>query len=156
MADDNQDEAARAFDDLRAEQSLLRRAIERLAAERTELPEAVDYSETLGIISQNLSATARRVDVLARSPALSLTPDELTRQIDAAGFTARREDHRLFLAAKQGLEEIAAKLGRQFHSHTEAREQRRRLWRAGFAGVAVGMAAWAALAGPIARAVLFG
>ena len=86
-----------------------------------------------------------------KSPALSLTPEETGRQIDAASFAGRREDQRLFLAARQGMEEVAARLGRQLHSHTEAGEQRRRLWRVGLACLAAGMVLWAILAGPIAR-----
>ena len=152
MADsDGEDEAARAFESLRAEVSVMRRAVERLAAERAEDGQAPDYSETLGVISQNLSATAQRVDALVKSPALSLTPEETSRQIGAASFDARREDHRLFVAARQGLDEVAARLGRQLHSHTEAEEQRRRLGRVGLAALVAGMALWAIFAGPIAR-----
>lgn len=146
-----EDEAARAFESLRAEVSLLRRAIERLAAERAEDTHGPDYSETLGVIANNITATAQRVDALVKSPALSLTPEETSRQIGAASFDARREDHRLFVAAKQGMDEVAAKLGRQLHSHTEAGEQRRRLWRVGLAGLASGMVLWAIFAGPIVR-----
>ena len=152
MADgDTEDEAAQAFESLRAEVSLMRRAVERLAAERAEGGHAPDYSETLGVISQNLSATAQRVDALVKSPALSLTPEETGRQIDAASFTARREDHRLFLAARQGMEEVAARLGRHLQSDIAATEQRRRLWQAGLAGIVVGMVLWMIFAGPIAR-----
>src|SRR3546814_2199489 len=103
----------------------MRRAVERLAAERAEVPDVPDYSETLGVISRNLSATAQRVDALVKSPALSLTPEETGRQIDAASFKARREDHRLFLAAKQGMDEVAARLGRHLHSDIAAGEQPR-------------------------------
>jgi len=151
--DNGEDEAARAFESLRAEVSLMRRAIERLAAERAEDGHAPDYSETLGVISQNLSATAQRVDALVKSPALSLTPEETSRQIGAASFDARREDHRLFVAARQGLDEVAARLGRQLHSHTEAGEQRRRLWQVAVAGLAAGMVLWVIISGPIARAL---
>lgn len=154
MADgDTEDEAAQAFESLRAEVSLMRRAVERLAAERAEGSHAPDYSETLGVISQNLSATAQRVDALVKSPALSLTPEETGRQIDAASFTARREDHRLFLAARQGMEEVAGRLGRHLQSDIAAAEQRRRLWQVGLAGIAAGMVLWAILAGPFARAM---
>jgi len=69
----------------------MRRAIEHLTAERTErteLPDAPDYSETLGVISHNLAATAERIEALVKSPALALTPEELGRQIIAAS-TAR-------------------------------------------------------------------
>ena len=91
MSDEQTDDpAARAFEDLRAELSLLRRAVERLTAERTELPDAPDYSETLGVISRNLSGTAQKVDALVRSPALSLTPETLNRQIVEAGVGTER------------------------------------------------------------------
>ena len=121
----SEDEAARAFEDLRAELSLLRRAVERLTAERTELPEGPDYSETLGVISQMLSATAQRVDTLVRSPALSLTPEVLNRQIVEAGVAGRIEDRRAIAAARQVIEEVATKMGRQLDSHIMADEQRR-------------------------------
>ena len=42
-----EDEAARAFEYLRAEVSLMRRAVERLAAERAEPSDTPDYAETL-------------------------------------------------------------------------------------------------------------
>ena len=153
MTDDGEDQAALAFESLRAEVSLMRRAVERLAAERAEVPDVPDYSETLGVISRNLSTTAQRVDALVKSPALSLTPEETGRQIDAASFTARREDHRLFLAAKQGMDEVAARLGRHLQSDIAAGEQRRRLGYAGLVGLVAGMVVWAILPGPIARAM---
>ena len=152
MADgDGEDEAAQAFEGLRAEVSLLRRAVERLAAERADDGHAPDYSETLGVIANNITATAQRVDALVKSPALSLTPEEMNRQIGAAGSAGRTEDRRVIAAARQTIEEIATKLGRQLESHVMADEQRRRLWRVGLAGIAIGMAVWAILAGPIVR-----
>lgn len=156
MADDgdaSDDGATRAFDDLRGEVMLLRRAVERLAAERADDGHAPDYSETLGVIAANITATAQRVDALVKSPALSLPPEEIGRQITAASFDARREDHRLFAAAKQGMDEVAARLGGQLRSHAEAGEQRRRLWRVGVACLTTGMILWAVLAGPIARSL---
>lgn len=156
MADDgdaNDDGATRAFDDLRGEVTLLRRAVERLAAERAGDDRAPDYSETLGVIAANVTATARAVDALVKSPALSLPPEEIGRQITAGGFDARREDHRLFVIAKQGMDEVAARLDRQLRSHIEAGEQRRRLWQIGSVCVAAGMILWAVLAGPIARSL---
>ena len=136
---------------------LLRRAVERLTAERTDLPEGPDYSETLGVISHNLSGTAQRVDALVRSPALSLTPEELNRQIVEAGVAGRIEDRRAIAAARQAIEEVATKMGRQLDSHVVADEQRRRVRRVGrarlAAGFAAGMLLWAVLAGPIVRSM---
>ena len=152
MADgDGEDEAAQAFEGLRAEVSLLRRAVERLTAERADDSHAPDYSETLGVIANNITATAQRVDALVKSPALSLTPEEMNRQIGAAGSVGRTEDRRVIAAARQTIDEIATKLGRQLESHLMADEQRRRLWRVGLAGLAAGMALWAIFAGPIVR-----
>lgn len=154
MADeDGGDEAAQAFEALRAEVTLMRRAIERLAAERTELPELPDYSETLGVISNNLTATAQRVDALVDSPALRLTPDALGREIAAAGGTARAEDHRALAAARSSLEDVTARLTRALREDRLAGEQN--LWLAGACsiGLVLGMVVWAAFAGPIARAM---
>ena len=152
---DGGDEAAQAFEDLRAEMTLVRRAVERLTAERTELPDGPDYSETLGVISHNLSAIGQRVDALVNSPALALTPEKLNRQIVEAGVAGRSEDRRVIAAARQTIEEIATKLGRQLESHLMAGEQkrreRRRERRIGLIALVVGALLWAFLTGPIAR-----
>ena len=154
---DGEDEAARAFEDLRAELSLLRRAVERLTAERAEPSDTPDYSETLGIISQNLLGTAQRVNALVKSPALALTPEELNRQIVEAGVAGRIEDRRAIAAARQVIEEVATKMGRQLNSHVVADEQRRqmrqRVRHVSLACLAAGMLLWAVLAGPIVRAM---
>ena len=152
MADgDGEDEAAQAFEGLRAEVSLLRRAVERLTAERADGGHEPDYSEPRGVIANNNPAIAQRGDALVKSPALALTPEEMNRQIAAAGSAGRAEDRRVIAAARQTIEEVATRLGRQLESHVMADEQRRRLWRVGIAGIAIGMALWAILAGPIAR-----
>lgn len=154
---DGEDEAARAFEDLRAEITLMRRAIERLTAERTELPDAPDYSETLGVISHNLTAVAQRIDALVNSPALALTPAEINRQIIEFGTAGRSEDRRAIAAARQVIEEVAAKMGRQLDSHVMADEQRRRVQHVGrhvgLVALVVGALLWAVLPGPIARSM---
>lgn len=154
MADgDGEDEAARAFEGVRGELALLRRAVERLAAERADDSHAPDYSETLGVIANNITATARAANALVKSPALSLTPEEMNRQIAAAGSAGRAEDRRVISAARQTIEEVATKLGRRLESHVMADEQRRRLWRVGLSGIVAGAVLWAALAGLIARSL---
>ena len=150
---DGEDDATRAFEDLRAEMTLVRRAVERLTAERTELPDGPDYSETLGVISHNLSAIGQRVDALVNSPALALTPEKLNRQIVEAGVAGRSEDRRAIAAARQTIEEIATKLGRQLESHVMAGEQKRRERRISLIALVAGAVLWAVLAGPIVRAM---
>ncbi|WP_242154157.1 DUF6118 family protein [Sphingomonas sp. BAUL-RG-20F-R05-02] len=152
-----EDEAARAFEDLRSEITLLRRAIERLAAERADDSHAPDYSETLGVIAANITATAQRVDALMTSPALSLTPEALNRQIVEVGTAGRSEDRRVIAAARQTIEEVATRLGRQLESHVMADDQRRRLRyvgrNVGLIALMVGALLWAILAGPVVRAL---
>lgn len=150
---EGEDQAAQAFEDLRAELVSVRRAVERLSAEHSEQQRAPDYSETLGVISHNLSGTAQRVDALVNSPALSLTPAEINRQIIEVGTAGRSEDRRAIAAARQVIEEVGAKMGRQLDSHVMADEQRRRVRNIGLACLAAGMLLWAVLAGPIVRAM---
>lgn len=152
-----EDEAARAFDDLRGEITLLRRAIERLAAERAGDTQGPDYSETLGVIANNITETAQRVDALVNSAALALTPEEIDRQITAAGSAGRSEDRRAIAAARQVIEDVATKLGRQLDSHVMADDQRRRVRyvrrNVGLIALAAGALLWAVLAGPVARSL---
>ena len=95
MDDDMQEggDPAEAFDRLRAaiegqdrELALLRRAVEGLAAERAHI-DVPDYSETLGRMQQGVDATAERIaainDVIARSPALAMTPEQMAQRIAA-------------------------------------------------------------------------
>jgi hypothetical protein len=151
--EDGGDEAAQAFEALRAEVTLMRRAVERLAAERTELPEPPDYSETLGVISSNLTATAQRVDALVNSPALRLTPDALGRQIATAGSTARAEDHRALATSRQAFDDMTFRLGGYLTSARAAHVQDRWLIAIGAGGLIVGMLIWAVFAGVVARSV---
>jgi hypothetical protein len=154
MADEEGgDEAAQAFEALRVEVTLMRRAVERLAAERTELPEAPDYTETLGVISNNLTATAQRVDALMDSPALRLTPDALGRQIAAAGSEARASDQRALAAARQSFDDMTFRLGGYLTSARDAHAQDRWLIAIGGGGLILGMLIWAVFAGVVARNV---
>ena len=150
---DGEDEAARAFDDLRAEVSLLRRAVERLAAERAEPADTPDYAETLGIMAQNISVAAQRIGAVVNSPALVLTPHEIGRQIIEVGTAGRSEDRRAIAAARQVIEEVATKLGRQLDSHVMAEDQWRQRRRDSLIALLVGALLWAILAGPIVRSL---
>jgi len=88
-------DAAEAFEAMCVELALLRRAVEGLAAERGAI-DVPDYTETLGRMQQGVDATAARValinDVIVRSPALAMTPEQMAQRIAAVGNAARRED----------------------------------------------------------------
>jgi hypothetical protein len=85
-------DAAEAFEAMCVELALLRRAVEGLAAERGAI-DFPDYTETLGRMQKGVDATADRIaainDVIARSPALAMTPEQMAQRIAAAGSPAR-------------------------------------------------------------------
>ena len=154
MADDEgPNEAAQAFQELRAEVTLMRRAIERLTAERMEVPEAPDYSETLGVIANNITATAQRVDMLVKSPMLAMTPEQLAGRITAAASTARQEDRQTIATARTGLGDVTRQLHSYVVSARRGDEQNRWLMWSAIGGIVVGMILWAVFAGIVARAV---
>ncbi len=160
--DQEQGNPAEAFESLRAEVAssrgelaLLRRAIEGLAAER-DGHDAPDYTETLGRMQQGVGATAERIaainDVIARSPVLAMTPEQMAQRIAAAGNAARREDQAALASARKGLEDVTRQLHGYVVSGRTGDQQNRWLAWTAIVGVIVGMALWAALAGPILRA----
>jgi ElaB/YqjD/DUF883 family membrane-anchored ribosome-binding protein len=77
-------DAARAFEDLRAEVSVLRRAVESLS-EEWEANQPPDYTESLGQITQGLSKVVGRLQSIEQHPALNATPAQYQAAILAAG-----------------------------------------------------------------------
>ena len=149
-------DAAEAFEAMRGELALLRRAVEGLAAERggVDIP---DYSETLGRMQQGVDATADRIalinDVLARSPALAMTPEQMAQRIAAAGNAARREDQAALAKAGEDKARVMAELRAVTGSAwTRAEQKNRQLW-FGLGGVAAGILAWAIVPGLVAREI---
>ncbi|MDF0546402.1 DUF6118 family protein [Sphingobium sp. H39-3-25] len=154
MADDEgPNEAAQAFEELRAEVTLMRRAVERLTAERMEVPEPPDYSETLGVIANNITATAQRVDMLVKSPMLAMTPEQLAGRITAAASTVRQEERQTIATARTRLEDVTRQLHGYVVSARRGDEQNRWLMWIAIGGIATGMILWAVFAGIVARAV---
>jgi hypothetical protein len=82
--DESSGDAARAFDDLRAEVSVLRRSVE-LLPEEWEANQPPDYTESLGQITQGLSKVVARLQVIEQHPALKSTPAQYQAAILAAG-----------------------------------------------------------------------
>ncbi|MEW6020204.1 MAG: DUF6118 family protein, partial [Pseudomonadota bacterium] len=69
------DPASEAFEWLRLEVALLRRAVEGLAAERDQ--PAPDYSPTLAALKKSLSEVQATLEALGERPALVLGPEHL-------------------------------------------------------------------------------
>lgn len=81
---------AQAFEDLRAEVSVLRRALEALpgAWEESRPP---DYTPSLGTIVQGLAAVENRLAGIEKHPALRLTPEQHQQTVAQAGNMLMRE-----------------------------------------------------------------
>ena len=159
MADEDDQggaDAAEAFEAMRGELALLRRAVEGLAAERGGI-DMPDYTETLGRMQKGVDATADRIavinDVIARSPALAMTPEQMAQRIAAAGSAARREDQAALAKAGEDKARVMAELRAIAGSAwTRADQKNRQLW-FGLGGVAIGVLAWAIVPGLVAREI---
>src|SRR3954469_5635756 len=83
------DDATRAFEDLRAEVVVLRRAVEALGPALKE-NRAPDYSLTLGQIAKAQATVCEHLAAMADHPALRLTPAAFGEQVERAGAEASR------------------------------------------------------------------
>ena len=147
------DDPVEAFERLRAEVAMMRRAVEGLAAERAQAAPAPNYDETLGQFARALDGINGRLDAIVTQPALAMTPDAMRQRIEAAASAARREDRDELARARNGLDRAAGQLEGYVVSARRGDEQNRWLTGAGAGGVVLGLLLWATFAGPIVRAV---
>jgi hypothetical protein len=146
------DPATLAFEALREEVALVRRAVAGLAAERASI-EIPDYSETLGKIMRASAATAQGLKMLAEMPALRLSAKDWAGEIAAAAQEARRPDQQAFAHAQHGLERMAAAMAAHLRAARSAERQRQWLIGTTAGGVVAGMLLLAAIAGPVVHAM---
>jgi phage host-nuclease inhibitor protein Gam len=145
MADDEQqDEAARAFEDLAAEVRVMRRAIEALEAKKP-----VDYAPTLAALTQELERLTAATANMARAPALKLTPDNYAAQVRRAAEDAARPA----VAELQRVQALSAMLERALGGVKTRKEQRRQLLRVTGGALAAGVLLCVLLLPPITRAL---
>jgi hypothetical protein len=126
------DPAAVAFEALRREVALLNVALAGLAAERAS---ATDYSETLGEIVKGIGVAVGGMGKLASSPALSLTPAEIGRQISEAGEQGRLQDRAALHQAQDMLQRAAGDLRGWIDAARLASVQNWRLLQVALAGL---------------------
>lgn len=113
------DPATLAFEALREEVALVRRAVAGLAAERASI-EIPDYSETLGQIMRASAATARSVKALAEMPGLRLSAEDWSHEITAAAQNARHSDQQAIAQAQHEFERMAAEMAAHLRSARSA------------------------------------
>lgn len=132
------DPAAAAFEMLREEVALARRAVAGLAAERARI-EIPDYSETLANILQTNMATAARLKELSETPALRRTARSWGREIEVAAETARRADQHALSQAITALQDATHDLRGWISSARYAGRQDTWLKVTGSVGLAAGL-----------------
>jgi hypothetical protein len=132
------DEAAAAFEELRHEIALMRRAVTGLSAEHASI-EIPDYSQTLGRMAAVLNAILRTNKELAEAPALRMTAQNWADQLAAASRAARQADREALDRARSGFEEITRALSASFASARAADAQLMWVLGAAASGLAVGM-----------------
>ncbi|MGR6331386.1 DUF6118 family protein [Sphingomonas sp. XXL09] len=147
--DHEPDAAAEAFEGVRGELALLRRAIEGIAAAREDRPEPPDYGETLGQITKLANATLQRAEYLRKA----IEEEAVARQVANRITGAVAEDRQAVKTAAGELRDAMRALQGVTVSARRSDEQNKWLGVAAIGGTVVGMILWAVFAGIVARAV---
>jgi Family of unknown function (DUF6118) len=146
------DPATQAFARLEGEMALVRRAVERLAAERADIV-IPDYGATLTDMTKQLAAVSESLDDIAEHPAMQLTPERLGARIEAVAAAARRADHERIDQASKEARQAAHNMNAAVTQVRTAADQSRRLWQGIGGGAFAGILLWSFLPGTIARGV---
>ncbi|QDX26741.1 hypothetical protein FPZ54_12460 [Sphingomonas suaedae] len=144
------DDIAEAFEALRGEVSLTRRAVEGLTAARERVP---DYGPTLGQMAQALKQATEGIDRIERSPAARLSPAALADEIRKASVEARAEDRALLREARDGLTRSIGRIDGVIDRGQAADRQLRRLIWSGVGGALGGILLMMILPGAVARSL---
>jgi len=125
---------AKAFEDLRAEVSVLRKAVEALpAAMRDNRPP--DYAQDLAVIGKGLDDIGGQLETIQKSPALRMTPEQQGQSIANAGTTMLREASQKWERAAQDADRERYNLAQMIGTLRSKSDQR--FW--------VAIAAWVGL-----------
>lgn len=123
-------DAAQAFEDLRAEVSVLRRAVEALPGAWEDM-QPPDYTSSLSGIVKELSGVAHRLEVLERQPALKQTPDNYAGAIVRAGESAMQKGVKALSEATSRVSDERRYLEALFGTIRGQREQTKELFLVG-------------------------
>ena len=147
-----EESATQAFARLDGRIALLSRAVEHLAAERSNI-DIPDYSATLGQMNARLATIAQTLAGIVGKPAMQLTPEDLGKRMDAVAEKSRRTDAATLKEAREVHLEAAKAMRALIPIAHEGQQQRKHLlWAAG-GGLLAGCLLWAILPGVILRAL---
>ena len=145
-----QDDPVAAFEQLRGEVALLRRAVEGLTAAR-EAIDIPDYEPTLARTEKVLGLLVQQTDAMRRSPAMAITPETMGSRLNASVVQAVSAARGEVQASKSALDGAIGDLRVLMASARRADEQKQWLYVVGGGGVLLGLLLYALLVGPIAR-----
>jgi hypothetical protein len=140
MSDDQPDaqsDPAKAFEDLRAEVSVLRKAVEALpAAMRENRPP--DYAQDLAVIGKGLDEIGGQLETIQKFPALRMTPEQQGQSIANAGSTMLREASQKLERAAQDADRERYNLSQMIGTLRAKGDQRFWLMMAALVGLLIG------------------
>lgn len=141
---------AQAFEALRGEVSLTRRALEGLTAARERIP---DYSPTLAKLGKQIEITIAQTEAIRQAPAIVLTRDGIAKRMIEASVLVRAEDARMLHETRDVLSRSIGKIdGIVERGQAADRQWRDKLWYA-VGGVIAGIWLWSVLPGAVARSL---
>lgn len=114
---------AQAFEELRAEVAVMRRAVEALPGAWEE-SRAPDYSSDLGRIAKGLGTAATKLEAIEKHPALRLTPEQHRATVARAGEGLMRDALQKLDRATQEAERERHQLAGMIGTLRDKREQR--------------------------------
>lgn len=128
------DQTVQAFNDMSRKLAGLTAAVDGFAARQQEL-HARDYGPDLEKIRDGYEKVCGAINILAKRPAMTLTPQDVAKQIEAAGTQGRADDHRAWVGASDVLSSTVQELKGMVASARSAETQQ--LWIAGAAALAL-------------------
>lgn len=141
---------AQAFEAVRHELSLLHNAVANLTAARERIP---DHTAALDGIDRSLGNVRARLAAVEQTPAVSLTPAEMAKQINLAAQAVRAEDRRMLDTARASLDRSAGQIdGVVKRGQAADKQLERQIWCVA-AGTLAGIFVWAVLPGAVARSL---
>ncbi|WP_084584442.1 DUF6118 family protein [Sphingomonas azotifigens] len=128
------DQTVQAFNDMSRKLAGLTAAVDGFAARQQEL-HARDYGPDLEKIRDGYEKVCGAINILAKRPAMTLTPQDVAKQIEVAGTQGRADDHRAWSDTSRALAGTIQELkGMVVSAHSAETQQ---LWIAGAAALAL-------------------